>query len=156
MLSLPHLGNQKNFKNIEYQAFICIFCLINCIIFHMGFSCCCSLTKSHLTLWNPMDCITLDSPFRHCLLEFAQIHVHWVGDTICVTDTIYRWYGCLILCCPLLLPSMFPNIRVFSNESSLCIRWASYWSFRFSTSPSNEYSGLIYTCIYYFSGHFPI
>ena len=56
----------------------------------------------------------------------------------------------LILCCPLLLPSMFPNIRVFSNESSLCIRWASYWSFRFSTSPSSEYSGLISFRIYWF------
>ena len=48
----------------------------------------------------------------------------------------------LILCCPLLLlPSIFPSIRVFSNESLLCIRWPKYWSFSFS--PSNEYSGLI-------------
>ena len=49
----------------------------------------------------------------------------------------------LILCCPLLLPSVFPSVRVFSNESVLCIRWPKYWSFRFSISPSNEYSGLI-------------
>ena len=50
----------------------------------------------------------------------------------------------LILCHPLLLPhSIFPNIRVFSNESVLCIRWPKYWSFSFSISPSNEYSGLI-------------
>ena len=50
----------------------------------------------------------------------------------------------LILCHPLLLlPSIFPSIRVFSNESALCIRWPKYWSFSFSTSPSNEYSGLI-------------
>ena len=50
----------------------------------------------------------------------------------------------LILCCPLLLlPSIFPNIRVFSNESALCIRWPKYWSFSFSISLSNEYSGLI-------------
>ena len=50
----------------------------------------------------------------------------------------------LILCHPLLLlPSIFPNIRVFSNESALCIRWPKYWSFSFSISPSNEYSGLI-------------
>ena len=49
----------------------------------------------------------------------------------------------LILCCPLLLPpSIFPSIRVFSNESVLCIRWPKYWSFSFSISPSNEYSGL--------------
>ena len=50
----------------------------------------------------------------------------------------------LILCCPLLLlPSIFPSIRVFSNESALCIRWPEYWSFNFSISPSNEYSELI-------------
>ena len=49
-----------------------------------------------------------------------------------------------ILCCTLLLlPSIFPRIRVFSNESALCIRWPKYWSFSFSISPSNEYSGLI-------------
>ena len=50
----------------------------------------------------------------------------------------------LILCCPLLLlPSIFPSIRVFSTESVLCIRWPKYWSFSFSISPSNKYSGLI-------------
>uniref|UniRef100_A0AC11CSD1 Uncharacterized protein n=1 Tax=Ovis aries TaxID=9940 RepID=A0AC11CSD1_SHEEP len=50
----------------------------------------------------------------------------------------------LILCCPfLLLPSIFPYIRVFSNESALCIRWPKYWSFSFSISLSNEYPGLI-------------
>ena len=52
-------------------------------------------------------------------------------------------YNHLILCCPHLLPSIFPSIRVFSNESVLCIRWTKYWSFSFSISPSNEYSGLI-------------
>ena len=49
----------------------------------------------------------------------------------------------LILCRPLLLPSIFPSIRVFSNESALRMRWPKYWSFSFSISPSNEYSGLI-------------
>ena len=50
----------------------------------------------------------------------------------------------LILCCPLLLlPSIFLSIRIFSNESALCIRWPKYWSFSFSISPSNDYSGLI-------------
>ena len=50
----------------------------------------------------------------------------------------------LFLCCPLLLlPSIFPSIKVFSNESALCIRWPKYWSFSFNISPSNEYSGLI-------------
>ena len=49
----------------------------------------------------------------------------------------------LILCCPLLLPSIFPSIKVFSNESVLCIRWPKYWSFSFNISPSKEYSRLI-------------
>ena len=56
----------------------------------------------------------------------------------------------LILCRPLLLPpSIFPSIRVFSNESVLCIRWPKYWSFSFSISPSNEYSGLISFRVYW-------
>ena len=50
----------------------------------------------------------------------------------------------LILCCPLLLPSFFPSIRAFSNESALHIKWPKYWSFSFSISPSNEYSGLTF------------
>ena len=49
----------------------------------------------------------------------------------------------LILCCPFLLPSIFTSIRVFSNESALCIRWPKYWSFSFSISSSSEYSGLV-------------
>ena len=54
------------------------------------------------------------------------------------------WSNHLILCCPLLLlPPVIPSIRVFSNELGLCIRWPKYWSFGFSISPSNEYSGLI-------------
>ena len=59
-------------------------------------------------------------------------------------------YNHLILCRPLLLlPSIFPSIRVFSNESALCIRWPKYWSFSFNISPSNEHSGqspLGWTC----------
>ena len=66
----------------------------------------------------------------HHLLKFAQVHVHWI-------DTML--FNHLILCHPLLLLcSIFPSIRVFSDESALCIRWAKYWSF--SSSPSNEYS----------------
>ena len=57
----------------------------------------------------------------------------------------------LVLCCPcLLLPSIFPNIRVFSNETAFCIRWSKYWSFNFSISPSNEYSGVIFFRIDWF------
>ena len=73
-------------------------------------------------------------PVTHHLLEFAQVHVH------CISDTIQPSYSLLPSS---LLPSVFPSIRIFSNELSLLIRWPKYWSFSFSISPSNEYSGLI-------------
>ena len=70
----------------------------------------------------------------HYSLEFAQTQVHWT----------VRLYNCLILChALLLLPSIFPSIRFFSNESAVCIRWPKCWSFSFSISPTNDYSGLI-------------
>ena len=72
-------------------------------------------------------------PVHHQLPESTQTHVHQVSDAI----------RPLILCHPLLfLPSIFRRIRVFSNESALCIRWPKYWSFSFN-SPSNEHPGLI-------------
>ena len=93
-----------------------------------------SVAQSCPTLCNPMDCSTPGFPGHHQLLELVQTYVHRVSDAI----------QHLILCCPLLLmPSLFPSIRVFSNESTLHIRWPKYWSFSFSISPSNEYSGQI-------------
>ena len=95
---------------------------------------CCSGAKLCLTLCDPMDCSTPVFPVLHCLSEFAPTQ-----STESVMPSNH-----LILCCPLLfLHSIFRSIRVFSNESVLCIRWPKYWSFSFSTSPSNEYSGLI-------------
>ena len=95
---------------------------------------CSSGTQSCPTLCNPMDCSTPGLPVYHQLPEFTQTHVHWVDDAI----------NCLIFCQPLfLLPSIFPSIRVFSNESVLHIIWPKYWSFSFSISPSNEHPGLI-------------
>ena len=81
-----------------------------------------------------MDCSMPGFPVLHYFPEFAQTHVlEWEMPS-----------NHLILCYPLLLPpSIFPSIRVFSNESLLHIRWPKYWSFSFSISPSNEYSGLI-------------
>ena len=76
-------------------------------------------------LCDPMDCSTPGFPVYHQVPELVQTHVH------------------LILCHPLLLPSVFHSIRVFSSESLLRIRLPKYWSFSFSISPSNEYSGLI-------------
>ena len=93
-----------------------------------------SLTKSCLTIGDPMDCNTSGFPVLHYLPEFAQTHVHRVGDAIQPSHP---------------LPSPSPptfnlsSIRVFSNESTLHTRWPEYWSFSFSTSPSKEYSGLI-------------
>ena len=79
-----------------------------------------------------MNCSMPGLPVHHQLLEFTQTHVHWVGDS-------HR-----ILCCPLLLlPPIPPSIRVFSNESTLCMKWPKYWSFSFNISPFNKHLGLI-------------
>ena len=89
-----------------------------------------------MTLCDPMDCSKPGLPVHHQLPELTQTHVHRVGDAS----------NHLILCplCPLLLlPSIFPSIRVFSSESALLIRWPKYWIFSLSISPFNEYSGLI-------------
>ena len=100
----------------------------------LSYSSCCSVTQLSLTLWDPMDCSMPGFPVLHYLPEFAQTHVHWVKDAI----------NHLILCRPLLLlPPMPPSIRVFSNESTLRIRWPKYLSFSFNISPSNEHSRLI-------------
>ena len=79
--------------------------------------CCCSVTLSSLTLCNPMDCNTPGFPVLHHLLELDPIHVHWVDDAIKPSHFLPPP--------PLLLPSIFPSIRVFYNESALCIRWPS-------------------------------
>ena len=93
-----------------------------------------SVDQSCLTLCDPMDCSTPGFPVHHQFPELAQTHFHGVSDAI--------QPSCPLLA-PFLLPSVFPSIRVFSNESVLPIRWPKYWSFSFSISPSNEYSGLI-------------
>ena len=80
-----------------------------------------------------MDCSMPGFPVLHHLPELAQTHV--------IEFVIPSNH--LILCCPLLLPSIFSSMRVFSNKLALHIRWPKYWSFSFSISPSNEYSGLI-------------
>ena len=81
-----------------------------------------------------MDCSTPGFPVHYQLPELAQTHVH---QSVIPSNH-------LILYRPLLLlPSIFPSIRVFSNESALYIRWPKYWSFSFNISPSNEYSELI-------------
>ena len=96
-----------------------------------GFS---SVTQSCLTLCNPMNRSTPGLPVHHQLPEFTQTHVHWVGDAIQPSH-------------PLSSPSPpalnLSQHRVFSNESTLSIRWPKYWSFSFNISPSSEHPGLI-------------
>ena len=85
---------------------------------------------SHVRLCDPMDCSMPGLPVQS-LLKFMSI------ESVMPSNH-------LILCCPLLLlPSIFPSIRVFSNESVLYMRWPKYWSFSFSIGPSNEHPGLI-------------
>ena len=93
-----------------------------------------SLAQSHLTLSDPMDCSTPGLPVHH---QFPELHKLMSIESVMSSNH-------LILCHPLLLlPSTFSSIRVFSNDSVLHLRWPKYWSFSFSISPSNEYSGLI-------------
>ena len=96
--------------------------------------CCCSVSQSCPTLYTLMDCSRPSFPVLHHLPQLAQL----------VTIEAVMPSNHLILCHPLLLlPSIFPSIRVISNEQAFRIRWPKYWSFSFSINPSNEYSGLI-------------
>ena len=90
---------------------------------------------------NPVGCSTPGLPVNHQLPEFTQTHVRWVSDAIQPSHPLLPL---------LLLPSILPSIRVFSNGLALLIRWSKYWSFSFSISPSNEYSGLIFFSIDWF------
>ena len=93
-----------------------------------------SVAQSCLTLCDPMNCSTPGLPVHHQLPEFTQTQVHRVGDAI----------SHLILRQPLLLlPPIPPSIRVFSNESTLLVRWPKYQSFSLNISPSNEHPGLV-------------
>ena len=92
-----------------------------------------SVTQSCSPLCDPMNLSTPSLPVHHQLPEFTQTHVHKSVPS-----------SHLILCHPLLfLPPIPPSITVFSNESTLHMRWPKYWNFSFSVSPSNEHPGLI-------------
>ena len=95
---------------------------------------CFSVTQLCPTVCHPKDCNTPGFPVLHHLPEFVQTLVQWVNVP----------YKHLILCHPiLLLPWIFPSIRILSKELDLCIRWPKYWNFSFSISPSNEHPGLM-------------
>ena len=92
-----------------------------------------SRVQLYATAWTVACQAPLSSTIMQSLLKLMSIE----SKTVMLSNH-------LILCCPLLLlPSIFPSIRVISIESALCIRWTNYWSFSFSISPSSEYSGLI-------------
>ena len=93
-----------------------------------------SVAQSCPTLCDPMNRSTPGLPVHHQLLEFTQTHVHRVSDAIQPSYPLSSL---------LLLPPIPPSIRVFSNESTLQMRWPKYWSFSFSIIPSNEMPGLI-------------
>ena len=90
----------------------------------------CSVMSNSATLWTAASQASLSITNSQTLLKFMSIESMMPSNH-------------LILCHPLLLPSIFPSIRVFSSEPVLHIRWPKYWSFSFNISPSNEYSGLI-------------
>ena len=81
------------------------------------------------------SCSTPGFPVHRCLWKLAQTHVHRVDDAIQPSHPLLSL---------LLLTSIFPSIKVFSNESALCMRWPKYWSFSFKISPSNKHPGLIF------------
>ena len=89
-----------------------------------------SVAQSCPTLCDPINCSTPGLSVHHQLPEFTQTHIHRVGDAIKPSRPL------------LLLPSIPPSIRVFSNELTLRMRWPKYWSFSFSIIPSNEHPGL--------------
>ena len=103
-------------------------------VFSMPSMLCCSVTQSCPTLCDPMDCSMPGFPVHHIsqsLLKYMSI------ESVMPSNHLILFHPLL------LLPSILPRIRVFSNESALHIRWPKYWNFSFSISPSNEYSGLI-------------
>ena len=143
-ISLQSKGLSRVFSNttVQKHQFLignCNSCFLSYFAFHRYLlyyhcCCCCSVAQSFQTLWDLMDCSTPGFPVFHISWSLLKLmSIEWVMPS-----------NHLILCRPLLLlPSIFPSIRVFSDESVLCIKRPKYWSFSFSFSPSNEYSWLI-------------
>ena len=115
-------------QNTEYNA-LSVICYENHIISSVS-----SVDQSCLTVCDLMNCSRPGLTIQHQLLEFAQTHVHCIGDVIESSHPLSSLSP---------TPSIFSSIRVSSSESVLHIKWPKYWSFSFSISPSNEYSGLI-------------
>ena len=114
-------------ETIKYSWLVCIVISITHVVFVV-------LLLSHVWLfaapWTAARQVSLSFTISQSLLKLMSV------ESVMPSNS-------LIVCHPLLLPSIFPSIGVFSNESALCFRWPKYWSFSFSINPSNEYSGLI-------------
>ena len=124
---LPLVFQSSSFLMEEVECFFCFFFFFLTNAKKYQFS---SVAQSYPTLCDHMDHSMPGFPVHHQLLELTQTHVHQVSDAILPSH-------------PLSSPSptsIFPSIRVFTNELALCIRWPKYWSF--SISPSNDYQGL--------------
>ena len=122
------LSEPSFFQNYLSYSYLSTLYTFFVFVFLYLFSC--SVVSYSATLWTAAHQASLSFTISQSLLKLIFI------ESVMPSN-------CLILCHPLLLPSVFLSIRVFSNKSVLCIRWPKYWSFSFSISPSNEYSGLI-------------
>ena len=127
------MKNNQTFQNKNYEKISVVLCFCRSLMSGLISS----VAQSYPTLCDPIDCSTPGFPVHHQLPEHAQTYVHQVGDAIQQSQSLSSSSTLL------LLPSIFPSIRLFFNESVLCIRWPKYWSFSFSISPSNEYLGPI-------------
>ena len=116
--------NDFHFFSGQFVPLIFLTCLSTFYFLSVQVS---SVVQSYSILCNLMDCSTPGFPVHHQPLELAQTHVYQVSDAIQPSHPLSS---------PFPLPSVIPKIRVFSNDSVLCIRWPKYWSF--SISPSNE------------------
>ena len=103
-------------------------------ILQLVWKCCCSVARSCLTLCDSTDYNTPDFPVCNHVLEFAQVHAHWIADAIQPSHPLSPSFSSA---------SIYPSIRVFYNQTAIHIRWPKYWRFSFSISPSEEYMGLI-------------
>ena len=131
------------YQNVNNPVCCCLFSLTLCIhvfikyhtkFYYSNHCCCCSVTNSCPTLCDPKYCSTLGFPAHTIFWSLLKL--------MSIESAMPSSH--LSLCCArLLLPSIYPSIKVFSNELALCLRWPKYWSFSFSISPSKEYSGLI-------------
>ena len=113
---------------------LCCFSWSQIILINQSRWCCYSLPKLCPTHCDPMDAT--------CQASFS-FTISWSLLKLISIESVMPSNHLILYRSLLLLPSIFPSIRVFSNESALCIRWPKYWSFSFSISPSNHYSGLI-------------